>query len=60
MNLEQALQLFAKYLPVFIGIVQREAPAINAFITDLKAINAGQPASAVIPPQALTQFPPSP
>lgn len=57
-----ALQLLAKYLPVAIEIVQREWPTVSAFIADLKALQAGQAPSAVIPPVAqiatTTKFPP--
>jgi hypothetical protein len=51
LSLTQIIQLVAKYAPVVIGIVQREGPAIQAFLEDLKSISAGQPPSAVVPAQ---------
>lgn len=62
MSLEQGIELFIKYLPVAIAIIKRESPTISAFITDFKAIQAGQAPTAVLPPAAListTQFPPA-
>jgi hypothetical protein len=49
MNLAQVLELVAKYAPVIVGIIQREGPAIEAFLKDLQALQAGQNPSAVVP-----------
>jgi hypothetical protein len=50
MNLEQVLELAAKYGPTIIKIVQADGPVIQAFLKDLQALKAGQAPSAVVPP----------
>jgi hypothetical protein len=50
MNLSGIIELVAKYAPVAIGIVQREGPAIAAFLKDLQALQSGTATTAVIPP----------
>lgn len=50
MNLAQVLELVAKYAPTIVKIVQADGPVIEAFLKDLQALQAGQPATAVVPP----------
>lgn len=58
MNLAQILELVAKYAPTIVKIVQADGPVIEAFLKDLQSLQAGQPATAVVPP-ASTVFPPA-